>query len=95
MLFFNDNEKNRFNKLKFSILESDNPVMKMNFQNLNEVIEQVSEIYYFLLVKLSIPGVLVPPLVVTAINYYVYDSNSYFLPFPFLYAHFQLGSGQS
>lgn len=77
----------KINKTTFSTLESDDPILKTNYQKLNEIIELVSEIYYFLLLKISIPGVILPPLFVTIVNYYVYDlgNESYFLPFPFLY----------
>lgn len=75
--------KKKINKIKFLSLESDDPVLKTNYQKLNATIELVSEIYYFLL-KMSIPGVIFPPLLVTIVNYGL-GNSSYGLPFPFLY----------
>lgn len=50
----------------------------------NQDIEKVCEIIYLIMTKLSVAGTILPPLLLTAVNYFVYDlhDESYFLPFP-------------
>lgn len=49
-----------------------------------EKIERLSQLIHIGVIKLSIPGVIVPALLITFINFFVYDfgNESFFLPFP-------------
>lgn len=83
--FFSEHLKKHY-KANFSTSDSNDPIAKRNYRKSNDIVELFSEMYYFLLVKISVPGIVLPPLVLTIVNYYVYDmgNESYFLPFPFL-----------
>lgn len=52
-----------------------------------EEIEKISQLIHFALVKLTIPGVIIPSIFITTINYFVYHlgNGSYFLPFRMMY----------
>lgn len=52
-----------------------------------ELIERMSELVHFALVKLSAPGCSLPALLTTAINYSIYDlgDESYYLAIPVMY----------
>lgn len=52
-------------------------------------IEQISKVINFILLKLCAPGVVLPALLVTSINFLIYDlgDKSYFLPLPIMYAN--------
>lgn len=69
--------------LKYFI-ESNDSVATANYRKLNARIEWASEWYYFLLVKLSSLGCMIPPLFLTIVNYIIFDmgDESYFLPLP-------------
>lgn len=49
-----------------------------------EKIERLTQLIYIGVVKLTIPGVIIPALSLTLINLFVYDlgDDSFFLPFP-------------
>lgn len=55
-----------------------------SYEKLNEKIEFASRIVHFCLAKVTIVGVVLPALLVTAASYYIYDlgSDSFYLPFP-------------
>lgn len=72
--------------LEFNRIESHDPVTTANYRKLNQKIEQASELYYFVLVTFATLGCIIPALLLTAINYAVFDltDESYFLPLPIL-----------
>lgn len=43
------------------------------YNNLNRTIENLSEIFYFALVKVSFLGITLPPLFTGLVNYFIYD----------------------
>ena len=53
----------------------------------NEKIEQVSRLLYFIAMKFTFPGVMLPDLIVTFYNYFVHDlgDQSYYLACPAMY----------
>lgn len=57
------------------------------YNEMSERIEKVSEIFYFVLVKMTVPGVLLPSCLITIYNYFILDlkDESFFLPFPIAY----------
>lgn len=57
-----------------------------NCMEINEKIERRSELIYFVFTKLSVPGVILPALLLTTVNYFIYglDKESYYLPFPLM-----------
>lgn len=57
------------------------------YRKLNADIERVSEMYFLISLRLSIPGGILPPLITTLLNYFVYDlgDESYVIPYPILY----------
>lgn len=67
--------------------ESNDLIAMSKYTNLNKKIELLSKIYYFFVVKLTMPGVLMPSFVLTIVNYFVYnlENDSYFLPMPIVY----------
>lgn len=54
---------------------------------LNEKIERMSKLVYSIFVEASLVGLVIPPLLITLVNYFVYDlsEESYFLPTPVMY----------
>lgn len=50
-------------------------------------IEKIAGLIYVAIAKLTIPGIVVPALLITTINYFVYDlgDESFFLPFRVMY----------
>lgn len=54
---------------------------------MNEKVERISRLVYTIFVEASMAGLLIPPLLITLVNYFVYDLNeeSYFLPTPVMY----------
>lgn len=65
---------------------NDDLVASVKFTKMNETIEHATKLYEFFLVKISVPGVSLPPLLMTIINCFVYHlgDESYNLPFPIL-----------
>lgn len=59
-------------------------ISKAMYSNVNEKIERVSEIVYFVLVKLNIFAVILPPLITTMVNYYIsgLGDESFYLATP-------------
>lgn len=59
-----------------------NPISRAMYSKLNEKIERMSNLVYLLIIKLTVPGVIIPGLLITIVNYFVYDlgDDSYFLP---------------
>lgn len=51
---------------------------------LNEKIERLSHLIYMGSIKLTIPGLMIPSIFISLINFFVYDfgDDSFFLPFP-------------
>lgn len=47
-------------------------------------IERFSQLIYIGTIKLTIPGLMIPAICITLINFFVYDfgDDSFFLPFP-------------
>lgn len=64
-----------------------NSQSKQMYNEMSEKIEKVSEILYFVLVKMTVPGVLLPSCLITIYNYFILDlkDESFFLPFPIAY----------
>lgn len=62
-------------------------VSQKMYVKLNEHIEYGSEILYLIMVKISAPGCVVPHLLLTIVNYFIFDldDESYVLPFPVMY----------
>lgn len=89
--------RNANNKVRFDLFwvtESHDPIAMSKYSELNKKIELLSEIYYFFVVKLTMPGVVLPSFLLTIINYFVYnlDADSYFLPIPIVYVSISIYS---
>lgn len=67
---------------------------KSIYSELNLKIEKMCDFIYFALVDVSLVGFLLPALLITLINYYVYDLNeeSYLLPSPTMYTRVTIKS---
>lgn len=63
------------------------PIAKFKYCNLKQKIELFSEIYYIGVVKLSMSGVVLPSVVSSFINYFIYNmgEDSFFLSYPIVY----------
>lgn len=57
------------------------------YNEMNEKIERISKLVYTIFVEASIVGLVLPPLLITLVNYFIYDlkDESYFLPTPVKY----------
>lgn len=57
------------------------------YNEINEKIERTSKLVYTIFVEASIVGLIVPPIIITLVNYFIYDlkEQSYFLPTPVMY----------
>lgn len=57
------------------------------YMELTEKIERMSKLVYSIFVEASLVGLVIPPLLITLVNYFVYDlsEESYFLPTPVMY----------
>lgn len=73
--------------LQFLLIETHDPLAKRKYDQINGRIELLSEVYYFILVNLTMPGIILPAFLLTIINYFVYDlqGNAYRLPLPTAY----------
>lgn len=62
----------------------------MTYVKVNEKIERGSKIIYCILPEISFAGVVIPPLLITSVNYFIYDlkDESYLLPFPVMYVYY-------
>lgn len=60
---------------------------KIKDKGLNEQIEWISKLVYFVQVKLTVGAVVFPAMLITLVNYFVFNKNdqSYFLPIPIMY----------
>lgn len=65
-----------------------------DYNRLSVKIEQMSKFIRYTLVDLTFTAMVLPPIILTSINYFIYDLNdeSYFLPFPVTYVFFSLFS---
>lgn len=59
------------------------------YVELNEKIERMSKHVYSIFVEASLVGLVMPPLLITLVNYFIYDlsEESYFLPTPVMYVN--------
>lgn len=59
------------------------------YLELNEKIERMSKVVYSIFVEASVVGLLLPPLLITLVNYFIYDlkSESFALPTPVMYVN--------
>lgn len=60
---------------------------RIMYIKVNERIEQWNKIIYCISAEISCAGVVLPPLLITSVNYFIYDlkEESYLLPFPVMY----------
>lgn len=74
------------NKIKWIHLNvgSKDATSRAMYIELIEKIERLTQLIYIGVVKLTIPGIIIPALSLTLINLFVYDlgDDSFFLPFP-------------
>lgn len=68
-------------------LESQDAARMNAYRRLNADIERVSEMYFLIAAKFSIPAAILPAIILTLLNYFVYnlDDESYSMPSPLLY----------
>lgn len=73
-----------FYKILFKKSGKNDRISKFMYDNVNRKVEQLSQILYILLVKLDIPGCVLPPFIATMVNYYIYDlgDESFYLGAP-------------
>lgn len=71
-------------KIAFLIFFSLGVHARTMYNELNRKIEQASHLIHLVLVWVSTSGVVLPPLIVTIINYVIYGlgDESFYLPFP-------------
>lgn len=64
---------------------------EITYNQLNKQIERMSRLIKILVLKLSGSSVMVLPLMLTLVNYFVFNlgSKSFFLPFPIMYVNFR------
>lgn len=62
------------------------------YMELTEKIERMSKLVYTIFVEASLAGLITPPMLITLVNYFIYDLNdeSYHLPTPVMYVSFHL-----
>lgn len=78
----------RENSLKFvATIGSQNPISKAKYSDLVNNIERMSRFFHFVLTKLTVAGVVLPDLLITLGNYFIYDlgDESYYLSAPMMY----------
>lgn len=71
----------------WTILGLDISTSRYMYSKMNEKIEMVSQILHFAFVKVTLPGLMVPFFVISAVNYLMYDlkDESFQLPYPVMY----------
>ena len=67
------------------------PKLKTLYIESNEKVEKFYESYQFAIVKLTYASLLLPPMLITTVNYFIYDlkDESYFLGIPVMYELFK------
>lgn len=65
-----------------SFTGSTNPVSMTMYSIVNRKIERLCHILYIVIGRVTIPGVLIPALLITIVNYFVnnFGSESFYLP---------------
>lgn len=78
-------------------VETIDPGSVIQYNELNEKIERISQLIYTLFVKITPAGIVLPGLFITLTNYFVYDlkEDSYYFTFPIMYAQAMFDSIQS
>lgn len=69
----------------FNLGMDENVILKTMYRRLTEKIERMSIILHFGLVNLSFGVVIIPPLLITLANYFLYNLNddSFYLLYPY------------
>lgn len=75
---------NKLNKFIHLYLGSEDSNSKAKYIELIEKIERLSQLIHLGVIKLTVPSVVVPALLITLINFFVHNlgAESFFLPFP-------------
>lgn len=65
----------------------DNSVSQAMYIELNKQIEQMSRLFHFIAMKISVPSTTIPALLLTLFNYFILDlgNESYYLASPMMY----------
>ena len=68
------------------------PKLQTFYMDLVAKIERMTQLVHFALVELTFPGVLIPALLITVINFFIYDlgDKSFFLPFFVMYVRIMI-----
>lgn len=74
----------KFEETNLMISGLHNPISKQIYTEASKKVETLSEFVYFVMVKISVPGVMLPSCLITVSNYLMADlkAESFFLPFP-------------
>lgn len=72
------------------ILGIEKPASKAIYEQANEKANKIMEMYYFAIIKVTPPSVILPSLILTIYHYFTMDdaSDIYRLPFPIWYVSF-------
>lgn len=59
----------------------------LKYNEVIEKIERISKLFYLIFVKFTLAAVVMPAVVITLINYFIYDlkGDSYYVSIPFTY----------
>lgn len=73
----------------FLLIEPENADLKIKYTELDEKLTKISHIIQFVMVKLTIPSVMLPSIIPTFINYFYLElgKESYALTYPLMYEH--------
>lgn len=74
------------------VVGSSNPISKAIYNKMDAKIHRLVKLFYTVYVKLTLLLILIPPVLVTVVNYYIYDlgDESFYLPFRTVYVWINL-----
>lgn len=67
-------------------IELNDPISKAKYTQIDEKIEQMSHLIELILMKITIPGCLIPVLITTAINFFIHNlgNESFYMQSPMM-----------
>lgn len=85
-----ENDRNKSHQMKIVLLFTgvqNSTTRRTEYKKLIKTIEYICELFFLALMKISIPAIMTSALIVTLINFIIFDlgDDAYYLPFPTMF----------